>query len=255
MNFRKLVTCSLPAGLLAAGLGGCLPTGSNQAEEQKEPHFLAGRARVNSLDFHGAIESYAKALEVNPRSSSAHFELGCLFDDREPDPAAAIYHYDRYLKLRPNAGNAELVKQRIYRCKQELAKAVMPLPVTPTLQRDFEQLADENKRLHDEVEKWRAYYASHAGAFTNPPGQMLVLTRVPAPPAATPPPAPTPPTNRPAPPPATPAAPRKHTIKAGETPYGVARQYGVKLDALLAANPTIDPKRLKVGQTLNIPVP
>lgn len=260
MNLRKLVRCSWAAGLLAAGLCGCLPSSSNPAEEQKEPHFLAGKSRVNSLDFHGAIESYEKALEVNPRSSSAHFELSCLFEDREPDPAAAIYHYEKYLKLRPNAGNAEVVKQRIYRCKQELAKAIMPLSVTPTLQRDFEQLADENKRLREEVEKWRAYYASQARAFTNSPGQMLVLTRVNVPGSATQQTATATatagatPAERTAPPPR-PAALRTHTVKAGENPSNIARQYGVKLDALLAANPRVDPKRLKVGQTLNIPAP
>ena len=46
---------------------------------------------------------------------------------------------------------------------------------------------------------------------------------------------------------------RKHTIQAGDTPAAIARRYGVKLDALMSANPGLDPRKLRVGQTVNIP--
>jgi LysM repeat protein len=43
-----------------------------------------------------------------------------------------------------------------------------------------------------------------------------------------------------------------HLIKPGETLTGVARQYGIPLDALYAANPGIDAKTLKVGQKIRL---
>src|SRR5215216_6446466 len=89
--------------LLGAGLSGCVP-GQNPAEEEKEPHYLAGKSAINSMDYKGAIESFEKALEVNPHSSAAHFELAWLYDQKEPDPAAAVYHYEQYLRLLPGAG-------------------------------------------------------------------------------------------------------------------------------------------------------
>ena len=138
-------------------LSGCLP--SAPRDEEKEPYFLAGKSRVNTMDFKGAIESFEKAVEVNPKSAPAHFELGWLYDQKESDPAAAIYHYERYLKLSPNSGKEEMVKTRILACKQQLAQTVSLGPVTEKQQREFEQLAEENKRLHEEVEKWRAYAA------------------------------------------------------------------------------------------------
>jgi LysM repeat protein len=46
-----------------------------------------------------------------------------------------------------------------------------------------------------------------------------------------------------------------YALKSGDTPASIARKYGVKLEALLAANPRIDPKHLKIGQTLTIPAP
>ena len=262
MSQKKLFAQVGPMALLGLGLCGCLPYSSDPQEEQKEPHYLAGKARVNSLDFHGAIESFEKALEVNPRSASAHFELGWLFNDKEPDPAAAIYHYEKYLKLRPNADNAELVRQRINSCKQELAKAVMPLPVTPGLQREFEQLAEENKRLKEDLAKWQAFASSQSRAGTNVSGPVLYMAR-PGPVGAggtqVSPPGSlgemTSPergsTGDAVPPSAT--RMRTHTVKAGDNPSTIARQYGVKLEALLAANPKLEPRKMQVGQTVIIP--
>ncbi|MGZ6315802.1 MAG: LysM peptidoglycan-binding domain-containing protein, partial [Anaerolineales bacterium] len=44
-----------------------------------------------------------------------------------------------------------------------------------------------------------------------------------------------------------------YTIKAGDTLGQVAQKFNVKLDALLAANPDVDPNGMTVGKTLNIP--
>jgi LysM repeat protein len=257
----------LRSALVALGglwLSGCLPSAQSQLDEEKEPHFLAGKSRVYALDYRGAVEAFERALEVNPQSASAHFELACLYEQRESDPAAAIYHYDHYLKLRPGAGNAEVVKGHIMTCKQELARTVSLGPVTEKQQRDLDQMAEENrrlgeenKRLRDEVEKWRAFYAGRPVALSNPPPTASSVTRVAPPPSPVlPPPAPVAAgsatsTGRAV---AAPAA-RTHAVKAGETPIVIARKYGVKVEALLAANPGLDVRHLQVGQSLTIPGP
>jgi tetratricopeptide (TPR) repeat protein len=242
--------------LTALVLGGCLPAAHSRLDEEREPHFLTGKDRVSTLDYKGGIESFEKALEVNPQSASAHFELACLFEKREPDPAAAIYHYERYLQLRPGAENAEIVKQHIMACKQELARTVSLGPVNEKMQREFEQLVEENKRLneenkrlHDDLEKWRAYATrspvtnqagsrpligaaasqskpGKVGAASETTGTGLLVTA---------------------------AGTRAHTVSAGETPTSIARKYGIRLDSLMAANPHLDARRLRVGQTLSIP--
>jgi tetratricopeptide (TPR) repeat protein len=236
------------AVLLLAGLSSCLPSGQSQMDEEKESHFQAGRSCISSMDYKGAIEEFEKALEANPHSASAHFQLGWLFEEKDPDPAAAIYHYEQFLKLRPGADNAEVIRQHINNCKQDLARTVLPLPVTPGMQHEFEQLAEENKRLRDELEKWRAY-ANRLQPATNPPIPPAGARIASAPfPASTN----VPGENRSA---AGAGASRTYVVKAGDSPYAIARRAGVKLDALLAANPGLDPRKLQVGQTLNLPPP
>jgi len=236
------------AVLLCASLSGCLPSGQGQFEEEKESHYVAGRNCVSGMDYEGGIEQFEKAVEVNPRNASAHFQLGCLYEEKQPDPAAAIYHYEKFLKLRPSADNAEVVRQHINNCKQDLAKVVLPLPIPPGMQREFEQLAEENKRLREENEGLKASLAQLAS--TNRPGQASAR------PVSNPALAASGNSSRPVTAggggPAT-AANRTHVIKQGETLISVARKYGVKLDALLKANPGVDPKRLAVGKSLNIP--
>src|SRR5580692_10532487 len=129
-------------------LTGCVPAGPSQVDEEREPHFLTGKRRVSEMDYKGAIEAFEKALEVNPKSAMAHYELGLLLESEkgEIDPAAAIYHFEQYLKLRSGAGNAEIIQQQILACKQQLAQTVSLGPVTEKQQKEFEQLAEENRR-------------------------------------------------------------------------------------------------------------
>jgi tetratricopeptide (TPR) repeat protein len=239
----------LAALVLSAGLIGCTPAEQDAADEQKEPHFLEGKSCINSRDFRGAIEEFTRALIVNPNSASAHHELGWLYEQKEPDPAAAIYHYERYLRLRPDAENADLIRQRITSCKQDLARTVQPLPITPSMQQQFEQVLDEVKRLREENEQWRAYFASLPRSATNiAPPQSSQPHRNPASQSGET------ATARTNPTPASPSRMRTHTVQSGESPYSIARRYGVGVDAVMAANPGLDPRRLRPGQTINVPV-
>lgn len=252
--------------LLSLGLlvGGCNPTGPGPSDEQKEPHYLAGKERVSTLDYKGAIESFDKALQVNPSSAAAHFELACLYDTKEPDPAAAIYHYEHFLQLRADAPNADLAKARILICKQALASSVMLGPVTDKVQRQLEQvteenkvLKEENKRLREDMEKWSAYVArlqtmTNSAAAAPALSSQVVQTSSPDPGIGT---GSTRRSNSVVSTSSQSSAPsgRTHAVKSGETPSLIARKYGVKLEALMTANPGLDVHRLRVGQTLKIP--
>ena len=156
MSFWGKLNFCLPVALLLLAVNGCAPSESGPLDDEKEPHYVLGKGRVNAMDYAGAIEAFNEALEVNPRSAAAHFQLACLFDTKSSEPAAAIYHYQEFLRLNPKADNAEVIRQRIYSCKQQLAADVLPLPSAPAAQKQLEDLAEKNRRLEDEVQKWRA---------------------------------------------------------------------------------------------------
>ena len=260
MTFRAFFFQLLMVVPACLALCGCSPTGSGPLDEEKEPHFLAGKNRISTLDFKGAVQCFEKALQVNPDSAAAHFELGWIFDTKEVDPAAAIYHYEHYLLLRKHPPNADLTRQRILACKQALAETVSLGPVTEKMQRQFAELTDqakrlteENQRLKDELEKWTSY-AARLQTLTNQPPPVTVQPAAVAPRASSSEPSTS--GGRPASAGSnslTSANTRTHTVKAGETPSLIARKYGLKLDVLMAANPNLDARRMRVGQVVRIP--
>jgi LysM repeat protein len=250
MEFRKRIFVSAFAICLGVVLAGCEPPGQSAADDEKEPHFILGQNRVSAMDFQGAVEAFEASLEANPHSAAAHFQLAMLYDEKEANPAAAIYHYQQYLRFDPKASNAEVVTQRIYTCKQQLAADVLPLPSSPAAQQQLQQVADKNRQLQDELDKWRAYYASQAAAVKTNLPPVIVNAPPPSDPVLIP------STSAAANPrPSTAPKLRTHTIAARETLAVVARKYGVNLNALLVANPGLNPKKLRVGQVINLPPP
>ena len=248
---------------------GCPRPAENQSDEQKNRHYVAAREKLGALDYKGAIESFERAIEDNPRSALAHFELGLLLETRENDFAAALYHYNKALKLRPNAYPADNIKQRIPGCKQELVKADALGTMQPAALREAERLRDENQALRKQVLALQFQLAGRPSGPTNAPavsGQggsrfaggpeaggsgaanrpgvrasgtgSISGDRLGAGAGA-----------------GSAARPRAHPVKQGETPSSIARLYGVRLEALLAANPGLEPRKLKVGQPLNLPGP
>ena len=262
LNFNALAA----AVLIAAN--GCSSTDQSPQDDEKEPHFALGKSRINQMDYNGAVDAFHEALDVNPHSAAAHFQLACLFDTKQSDPAAAIYHYRQYLKFDPSARNADVIRQRIDSCKQQLAADVLPMPSAPAAQQQLEKLVDQNRQLQQKtdqlqllVKQWSDYAgqlaARNASANNNPQPQPQGTSSLPddmtqpAPVANTPITPAKPATVKSAPAKVSPA--RTHTVAAGETLAAIARKHGVSLNALESANPSINPKKLRVGQVLNLP--
>jgi Tfp pilus assembly protein FimV len=92
-------------------------------------------------------------------------------------------------------------------------------------------------------------YAVHDGdsraasPLPPPPADTRPARRPPPPPAAR------------RPPPAPPAQPveRTYTIRSGDTLAAVAERHDVTLEALVTANPGVDPVALVVGQQIRLP--
>ncbi|MEO7514639.1 MAG: LysM peptidoglycan-binding domain-containing protein [Verrucomicrobiota bacterium] len=245
---RCLILISLLGAL------GCDSRTEGASDEQRDPHYLNGRSRAGSQDYKGAVEEFEKALETNPRSASAHFELACLNEEQVKNYAAAIYHYEQHLRLRPDSDYAERAKDHIRACKMDLVKDEVLAPVSQGIQRDLERLSAENILLKRQIEALQTQLAegavasgnSAAGAnfaFPDPAPNIPPRSTNPEARVSTPTRTASPVTQR----------PKTHIVKPGETITSIAAKYGVKQNVFLAANSRINPKKLKPGQTLNIP--
>jgi len=243
--------------ILAVVLAGCLPPISSPSDEEKEPFFRKGKELVNTTDFPGATDAFEKALEINPHNALAHYELGLLCE--KDDQAAAMYHFAKFLKLRPTVPQAERARERLAACRQVLAQSAA-LSMTPNIQatqRELERLTVENRDLKLQIEAWKKWYGTQQRSGgtspqslptpTNPPLTRSPATTLTNPPAPTRIPQPEPVVRPPMP------ERKLHTVRGGETPAAIARNYGVSLNALLEANPTLDPRRMRVGQSVTIP--
>lgn len=273
MSFFGRISLIFLTAVALATANGCSPADSSQMDEEKEPHFLLGNSKCNEMDWPGAVQAFEDSLEVNPHSAEAHYRLAQLFDTKVPDPAAAIYHYQEYLKLEPDANNRDVINQRIDSCKQQLATDVLQLPSAPAVQKQLDSLVEQNRQLQAQVDKlnaqladWNAYYASlkqsgNAGsgsAANNPTPQPATtsatpddISSQPAQPVTTPQ-TTVSTTSKPA---STTRPQRSHThiVASGETLASIARKHGLSLSALEAANRGINPKKLYVGQSINLP--
>src|ERR1051326_8502549 len=147
---------------------GCSPAGDNAADEEKDPNYLAGRSRRAALNFSGAVEAFDKALEGNPRSAAAHLELGLIYyQNITTNWARAIYHFEKYLELRPKASNADLIRQNIDYCKLALAREVPYTPNNDLVRKEVERLARDNAELRQQVDQLKAQLAFRAASGSN----------------------------------------------------------------------------------------
>jgi len=253
--------------LFCACWTGCSPFGEGAREEAKDPNYLAGKNRMAALDHQGAIDAFEKALAANPRSAAAHLELGLIHHQHlATNWARAIYHFDKYLELRPKANNADLIRQRIAQCKLELAKEVPFAAVNQQMQRELEKLDRlnrENADLRQQLDQLKAQLAQRSGgapggatAFnpSSPAGSRPLVQATASNPAqlaqAVERTASLDPTRDIA---RASATMKTHVVKSGEWPSSIARSYGIKVADLLSANPGVDPRRLRPGQALVIP--
>jgi LysM repeat protein len=169
----------------------------------------------------------------------------------------ALYHYYRAYELRPNAYPADNAKVRIQACRQELAKTESVAPIYPAMQRDLERLKEENLQLRKQVDYLQSQMLARSNASNETASantHTLSTTRDVADASRT--------TRETAPvgdhttasaSNSGSANVRKHTVREKETLAAIARSYHVRLDSLRAVNPSVDPKRLRPGQTLNVP--
>lgn len=279
---RRLIPLLFLGGLLLA-LAGCTDSERvSSAAEVDEPGYREGQALLKTGRRQEALNSFLKVIERRgDEAPESHLEVGLLYLQHINDPLSAIYHFKKYLGLRPNSPQAPLVKQRIDAAMRDFARTLPAQSLENRPQRvdlvaALDRLKQENEMLKQELadlkggravpettvsgEDVPAAPTASSGGFnfatetipTVRPRPAPVTPSRPAPariaPAVTPPPAAT-----------TPAAGvRRHTVRPGDTLYKLAQQYygnRAKWRDIYAANRDVMKSEtdLKAGMSLKIP--
>lgn len=128
--------------------GGC----GGPEDPAKHPLLLKAAQYRKDGNFELAEKFYSRFIVLNPDSAIGHRALGTLYDESLADPAAALYCYNRYLKLAPEAPDRELIigYRQLVRAKllRDLSRENLPTPPDDQLA----QLQKENVALRRQLE-------------------------------------------------------------------------------------------------------
>jgi nucleoid-associated protein YgaU len=142
---------------LVWGVTGCRDSaGRLDRLEEDTPMIRKAIERKRLGDDHGAISLYGKALDKDPTLARAHLELGFLLDHPTRDYVLAIYHYRRYLDIRPGTDKKEMIEDRIRMAKLALAASLSPTTSSGaermmTFEKENAGLRQENDYLRNEL--------------------------------------------------------------------------------------------------------
>ncbi len=149
--------------LLLFSVWGCRrDAGALDAVDRRHPLMRQALAREQAGDFAGAIERYREVLMQAPRAAAAHLSLALLLHDFTQDYVAAIYHYRRYLEMRPDTQKSRLIADRLKVAEQLLAaQSVKKLAAGDTSEQarmlqQIDNLNEKVTRLEREQGEWSA---------------------------------------------------------------------------------------------------
>ncbi len=119
------------------------------AGEQRSATIQKARSLEAAGDYDGAIDTLVRAVEANPGLVLAHLDAALLLHDRKKDYVPAVYHYQRYIDLRPKCDKREMIENRIRLAKQAFAAAILR-PDQYTIDKVM-TLESDNKTLKAQV--------------------------------------------------------------------------------------------------------
>ncbi len=242
---------SLPL-LLFCGLllVGCRPAGVRDldAMEEDDPRMVRALQMRRAQNIDGAIEEYEGILDNDPRMARAHLQVGLLYDEYRQDYIRAIYHYRRYLELRPDAEKRDLIEDLARHAALSYAASLPDRPSAAIaeiaglktqiagLERDLQEAQRRIGELNEALRRHRER-AESAGrpTATQPEPAEAAAAR-----------------------PTVPAEPETYTVRSGDTLSRIAQRVyndGSRWKVIYDANRDIlkNPQDLQVGQTLRIP--
>lgn len=124
--------CFTALGLLICG---CASESLEAPPEKSEKHYLRGTSLMREGREEEALSAFLRVIEKRPDAAKSHLKAGEIYLNHIEDPIAAIYHFRRYLELKPKSPKAGLVRQLIETGKKKFALSLPAEPFEDNLER------------------------------------------------------------------------------------------------------------------------
>lgn len=226
-------------------ISGCGKASQSMEErEERDPFVKSGQAYMEEGKWEEAEAAFKQALDNEPLMARPHLDLAVIYQQHKINYIHAIYHYDRYLELRPDADKTKFITEQKMKVAQALANTLINnSPEVKKVVQERNQLLQQNMDLKQQLS---------SGSQSTPTTSTAVKTEEPK--SATE----TIPKNA-APSNSQTATHQIYHVVGGDTLTRIANKFyndSARWDIILEANKDAlsGPHDLKAGQTLVIPV-
>lgn len=114
--------------------GGC-DVGSGQVvREEDESHFVRGKEELKRGNYDEALNAFLKVTEKRRDAAESHLDIGLIYLKHLNDPIQAIYHFRKFLELKPDAKESQRVRQCIDTAQKTFAATLPGNPYDVNLQ-------------------------------------------------------------------------------------------------------------------------
>ena len=228
---------SIPLCLVLITLTGCNDEGlSSDEQEERDPMVKTGVTHMEQSQWAEAERAFKEALDSNPGMARPHLDLAMIYQQHLPNYIHAVYHYDRYLELRPESEKAGFIMEQRNKVVRALEiQAIQNSPEWKQVAAEVLQLRRDNAALKEQLKSSTPSSATKPDAVSQQPE--------PEEPAAES---------------GTPSGHQIYTVVAGDTLTAIAEKFygdGESWEPIYEANrdSMSSPSSLRVGQTLVIP--
>lgn len=123
--------------------GGCDARKSQVIKEEDEPAYVRAQSEKKRGNFKEALSAFSKVVEKRSDAPESHMEIGLIYLNNLNDPIAAIYHFRKYLELKPDTKQSQFVRQCIETSQKKFAAG---LPCNPFGVDDYNLKLEESLR-------------------------------------------------------------------------------------------------------------
>jgi tetratricopeptide (TPR) repeat protein len=169
---RNIASLSLIVATLL--LTGCDKESLNiDQKEERDPLVRTGQSYMDIKDWDKAEETFKQAIEAEPRMARPHLQLATIYQQHKINYIHAIYHYDRYLELRPDSEKAKFINDQKLKVAKALANTLINnSPEVQQVVEQFKNLQRENADLRKKLVATKKQSVTSTVASTTKPSKV-----------------------------------------------------------------------------------